>query len=120
MKSEVFAWGRFSYLSHVVLLMGRIKKENFQVNPLWIGCIARHERHNFVFRLTSLCMVVKATFEIKHWKWKGMQEIESNMSILCRWKVPTLGITVWHNSAKPRDAKQNPRDGIFYPYLTPM
>ena len=37
---------------------------------------------------------------------KGMQEKESIMVVWCRWKNPSLGITVWHHLAKPRDAKQ--------------
>ena len=31
-----------------------------------------------------------------------------------------LGITVWHHSAQPCDAKQWPSDGFFHPHLTPM
>ena len=35
-------------------------------------------------------------------------------------KNPSLGITLWHRSAKPRDAKQWPSDGYYYPHTTPM
>ena len=54
----------------------------------------------------SLCMVMNTIFKMKHWKSKGMQEKESNMSVCCGQKFPSLGIAVWHNSAKPCDAKQ--------------
>ena len=53
-------------------------------------------------------MVINATFKIKHSKLKGIQEKESNMSVRCGWKIPSLGITVLHHSTKPRDAKQWP------------
>ena len=57
--------------------------------------------------------------KIKCWRSKGMQEKESIMAVWCRQKILSLGITVWHHSAKPHDAKQWPLDGIFYPHLTP-
>ena len=50
-------------------------------------------------------------------KLRGMQEKESNMSVRCGCKIPSLEITVLHHSAKPNS---DPRDGIFYPHLTPM
>ena len=67
-------------------------------------------RHNDVKlkMSTSLCMVMNATFTIKHWKSEGMQEKESNISIRYGWKIPSFGITVSHHSAKPRVAKQLP------------
>ena len=53
---------------------------------------------------TSLCVVMNATFKIKHSKSKGMQEKESNMCV--------RQSLVMSNS--------DPRDGIFNPHLTPM
>ena len=41
-KSKVFTWDRNSYLIHVILPMGRMKKENFPLNFVCIGCIGHH------------------------------------------------------------------------------
>ena len=50
-----------------------------------------------------------------------MKGKENTMVVWCRYlKNPSLGITVWHHSAKSRDANQWPSDGFFYPHLTPM
>ena len=109
--------------------MGRITKENFQVNSVCTGCreFSLHwlykTSRNFVIRLTSLrrhddvklkkksmsasfCVVLNATFKIKHSKSKDMQEKESNMSVQWGLKILSLEITVLHHSAEPGDAKQ--------------
>ena len=39
-------------------------------------------------------------------KSKGMQEKESSMVVWCGYKNPSLGISVLHHSAKPRDTNQ--------------
>ena len=50
-----------------------------------------------------------------------MQEKESIMVVLLRIeKSVPRDHCVWHHSAKPRDAKQCPSDGFFYPHLKPM
>ena len=49
-----------------------------------------------------------------------MQEKGSIMVVRCWEKNPSLGITVWHHSAKPCDAKQCPSDRFSYPHLTLM
>ena len=46
-----------------------------------------------------------------------MQEKESNMSVLRGQKIPFLGITVWQSLVM---LNSDPRDGIFYPHLTPI
>ena len=50
---------------------------------------------------TSFCVVMNAAFTIKHSESKCMQD----MSVRCGQKIPSLGITVLHHSAQPRDAK---------------
>ena len=75
--------------------MSRIKQEKFHMSLVCIGCIGR----NFVVKLTSnlktsLGVVMNATFIIKHSKSKDMQEKESNMSVWCGQKIPSLRITV--------------------------
>ena len=62
---------------------------------------------------------LNAIFKRKHSKSRGMQEKESNTSSVCT-EIPSLGTTILHYSAKPRDANSDPRDGTFYPHLTPM
>ena len=52
---------------------------------------------------------LNATFKIKHLKWTGMQEKESNMSVRCGWKIPSLVVP-----------NSDPRDGIFYMHISPM
>ena len=49
-----------------------------------------------------------------------MREKESIIIVWCGQKNPSLGITVKHHAAQPRDAKQWPSDGLFYPHLSPM
>ena len=41
-KSKVLVWDRNYCLTHVILPMGRIKKENFHMNLVCIGCKKRH------------------------------------------------------------------------------
>ena len=68
----------------------------------------------------SLRVVINVFYKLKHSKSKGMQEKESNMSVRCGKKIPSLaslfGITL-QSLVMPNS---DPRDGIFYPHLTPM
>ena len=101
----------------------------------YIGCIEGHvtlslrrceltslrrhiRRHLSIWRTSTSLLNGDSFVKIKRWRPKGMQEKESVMVVWCRKKNPSLGITVWHHSAKPRDAKQCPSDGFFYPHLT--
>ena len=111
--------------------MHRIKKENFHVNSVCIGCIGGHitlalswchcdigatSQWRQISKCppsTSLCLVLNATCKIRHWKSKSVQEKESNMSVWSRKKNLSLGITVWHHLAKPYDAKQWPSGQNF-------
>ena len=49
-----------------------------------------------------------------------MQEKVSNMSVWCRQRNPSLGITVRHHSASLVMPISDPRDRFFYPHRTPM
>ena len=57
---------------------------------------------------------MNATFKIKHSKSKGMQEKESNMSVRCTKKIPSLGITVCITRQSLVIPNSDPQDGIFY------
>ena len=63
---EVFAWIRNSYVTHVILPMGRIKEEHFHMNSLCIGCIG----HHITLSSTSLCTIMKGTFKKNFGNWK--------------------------------------------------
>ena len=51
---------------------------------------------------------------------KGMQEKESIKDVRGRQTNPSLGITVWHQSASLVMPDSNPRDAFFYLSLKPM
>ena len=92
-KSQVFTWDRSSYLTPVM----SPKKENCHLNSVCIGCKGRRITLSLAWRHcditvmsnlkcstpTSLCVVMNATFKVKHLKWKCMQEKESNMHVQC-------------------------------------
>ena len=70
--------------------------------------LRRHIRHQHggCQRIGTSLVNGDSCVKIKRWRSKGMQEKES---VIVAWhgqKRPSLGITVWHHSAKSCDAKQ--------------
>ena len=78
-----------------------------------LAILAHWIRKSEVFAGDRNSYLTHVTFKIKHSKSKGMQEKESNLSIWCGQKIPSLGITDLHHFAKPWDAKQWPSGRNF-------
>ena len=99
-----------------------------------LHCLYRTSR-NFVVRGTSqwrqfkksptstpFCVVKNATFKIKHSKWKGMQEKKKNQTWVfgADRKFRPSGSLFCITRQSLVMPNNDPRDGIFYPHLTPM
>ena len=99
-KSEVFAWNRNSYLTHVI----SPQKEFFHVNLVCIGCIGRN---------VTFTLLLKKTFKIESY---ARKRIKHECLVRIENSVPRYhcfaSLLVMPNS--------DPQDGIFYPHLTPM
>ena len=92
-NSEFFAWERNSYLTHVISPMGRIEKENYHVDSVCIGCIARHVTLSLGWRHCDVTMTSNLKNEPPHDK-------TNNVAVRSAKTQISLGIRpVWSESS---------------------
>ena len=81
-------------------------------------CLFRFVGFLFLLRSGKGCGLWLWTFLLLFFM-KGMQVKECIIGVRGRKKYPSLGITVWHNSASLVIPDSDPRDGFFYLPLIP-